>query len=87
MSKNHPDIDRLLTEFKAEDMATWMQARVEGKPVVVARWLDGSKSWEPTQEGRDLLYPELVEPEPVKETPRNIDVRDPRRKPPGVARA
>ena len=62
MSKNHPDIDRLLTEFKAEDMATWMQARVEGKPVVVARWLDGSKSWEPTQEGRNLLYPELVAP-------------------------
>lgn len=83
MAKNSPEIDRLLTEFKAEDLSVVMQVlqviNGDNVRIVVAKFSDGNQSWEMTQAGRDLLTPPEVSaevtPPPVAPAPRNLDVR------------
>jgi hypothetical protein len=48
-------VERLKSEYGAEDMGTYMDARVEGKPIRVAVWNEGLKSYQPTEEGVALL--------------------------------
>jgi len=84
MSKSSPEIDRLLNEFKAQDLAVDMVVMVGFKRLVVAKYVDGNQSWELTQDGRDLLDPPPAEEDvpgpkaaPKGMQPRNIDVRMP----------
>lgn len=67
-------IQRLLTEFAAQDCSTKMVALVDGKHVVVAEFSEGSHKWEPTAEGLALLNPP-DETEPPVETQRATNLK------------
>jgi len=81
MVKNSPEIDRLLTEFKAQDLGVQLMVMRGFDRIVVANYSNGNECWELTQGGKDLLNPpEEVEAEPVARKPKNIDVRMPEKK-------
>lgn len=48
-------VERLKSEYGAEDLGTYMDARVEEKVIRVAVWNEGLKSYQPTDEGIALL--------------------------------
>jgi hypothetical protein len=48
-------VERLVSEFGAQDLGTYMDARVEDKVYRVAVWNEGLKSYQPTEDGLMLL--------------------------------
>lgn len=57
-------VEKLKSDYGAEDMGTYMDARVDGKAIRVAVWNQGLQSYQPTEEGVALLAtPSLKEKE------------------------
>jgi hypothetical protein len=48
-------VEKLKSDYGAEDMGTYMDARVDGKAIRVAVWNQGLQSYQPTEEGVALL--------------------------------
>jgi hypothetical protein len=47
--------EKLVSEYGAQDLGTYMDARVEEKVIRVAVWNESLKSYQPTPEGLELL--------------------------------
>jgi hypothetical protein len=75
-TKISPEIARLLEEFKAQDLGVDMVVVQGFERIIAAKFSNGNKNWELTQDGRDLLDPPEIEVVEAKTpAPKNLDVR------------
>lgn len=53
--------DRLVKEFKAQDVGAWLVCHIDGIHVRVASWNNANQCWDVLPEGHNLLNPQVVE--------------------------
>lgn len=63
-------IDRLISEFGAQDVGAWMETFIKGQRARVAHWNQANEMWDLTEAGRAMLNPPVEEDVVAEEKPK-----------------